>query len=119
MARLVDMLEMRLNPMGAVSKKMFGGVCFMLSGNMVAGTFRDGALFHAGPSFAAEAGKRPEARPMEMNGRIAAGYWIVAEEKLDAGTFDYWLDAALAFNTTLPPKIEDPKKKKVAAKKKA
>lgn len=104
MPRLVDMLETRLNPLGAVSKKMFGGVCFMLSGNMVAGTFRDGALFRAGPGFAAQAAGRPEARPMEMNGRIAAGYWIVPEESLDAMTFDYWLDAALAFNASLPPK---------------
>lgn len=116
MARLVDMLEMRLNPMGANAKKMFGGVCFMLSGNMVAGTFRDGALFRAGPDFAAEAAKRPEARLMEMNGRIAAGYWIVPEEKLDAKTFDYWLDAAIAFNATLPAKIEGAKKKPTSRK---
>lgn len=117
MPNLVDMLEMRLNPMGADAKKMFGGVCFMLSGNMVAGTFRDGALFRAGPGFAADAAKRPEARPMEMNGRIAAGYWTVPEAKLDAKTFDYWLDAAIAFNATLPAKAGGAKKKTATRKK--
>ncbi len=117
MPKLVDMLEMRLNPIGAVSKKMFGGVAFMLSGNMVAGTFRDGVLFRAGPGFAATAAERPEAKPMEMNGRIAAGYWIVPEAEIDSATFDFWLDAALAFNATLPPKAEGVPKKPMARKK--
>lgn len=111
MSRLVALLEARLNPLGAVSKKMFGGVGFMLNGNMVAGTFRDGALFRAGPDFSATAAVRPEARPMTMGERIAAGYWIVSEPALDGNTFDFWLDAALAFNATLPAKQAGEKKK--------
>lgn len=117
MSRLVAMLDARLLPLGAVSKKMFGGVGFMMNGNMTAGTFRDGVLFRAGPDFAAVAVRRPEARPMEMNGRVAAGYWIVSDSALDARTFDFWLDAALAFNAKLPAKAEGAAKKKMARKK--
>lgn len=117
MPRLVAMLETRLFPLGAVSKKMFGGVGFMLNGNMVAGTFRDGALFRAGEGFAATAAKRPEARPMTMGERVAAGYWIVPEPALDEMTFDFWLDAALAFNATLPGKAAGATKSRMAKKK--
>lgn len=116
MSRLVAMLEARLNPLGAMSKAMFGGVGFMLNGNMVAGTFRDGALFRAGDGFAATANTRPEARPMTMGDRVAAGYWIVAEPALDEKTFDFWIDAALAFNATLPAKEAGAAKKKRARK---
>lgn len=110
-------LHLRLDALGAESKKMFGGVGFMLNGNMVAGTFRDGALFRAGDGFTAMAAKRPEARPMTMGERVAAGYWIVPEPALDAATFDFWLDAALAFNATLPAKQAGAAKKKMAKKK--
>ncbi len=114
MSRLVDLLHARLDPLGAVSKSMFGGVGFMLNGNMVAGTFRDGALFRAGPEFADTAARRPEARPMTMGERVAAGYWIVSEPALDNAAFDFWVDAALAFNATLPAKAAGASRRKMA-----
>ncbi len=59
---------------------MFGGLGFMLNGNMVAGTFREGVLFRTGKGFDAIAAARPHARPMDMGGRIAEGYWIVTPD---------------------------------------
>ncbi|MFZ1680555.1 MAG: TfoX/Sxy family protein [Rhizobiaceae bacterium] len=116
MSRAIAMLHSRLDPLGAVAKRMFGGSGFMLNGNMAAGTFRDGVLFRAGPGFSAIASARAEARPMTMGERVAAGYWIVAEPALDAATFDFWLDAALAFNATLPAKEERATRRKMARK---
>jgi TfoX/Sxy family transcriptional regulator of competence genes len=103
MPDMPQLLHQRLDPLGAVSKKMFGGVCFMLHGNMVAGTSKRGMLVRAGKGFGAIAAGRKECRPMEMGGRLMEGYWFV-EEEADAQAFDFWMEAALAFNKTLPPK---------------
>jgi TfoX/Sxy family transcriptional regulator of competence genes len=103
MSNMLERLHERLDPLGAVNKKMFGGVCFMLNGNMVAGTTKLGMLVRAGKEFGAIAAGRKECRPMEMGGRVMQGYWFV-EEGIDDVSFDFWMDAALAQNKTLPPK---------------
>ena len=103
MADMLERLHARLDPLGAVSKKMFGGVCFMLNGNMAAGTFKDGMLVRTGKESGAIAAGRSGCRPMEMGGRVMDGYWFI-EESVDEKGFDFWMDAALAFNRTLPPK---------------
>lgn len=110
MKTLEQRLHDALDPRGAVSKRMFGGLGFMLNGNMVAGTFRNGVLFRTGKGFDAIAAARPHARPMEMGGRIAEGYWIVTPDGLDDEGFSFWLEAALVFNASLPAK--DPTAKK-------
>jgi TfoX/Sxy family transcriptional regulator of competence genes len=103
MPDMLQRLHQRLDPLGAVSKKMFGGVCFMLNGNMVAGTSKRGMLVRTGKEFGAIAAGRKECQPMEMGGRVVEGYWHV-EESLDEDGFEFWMNAALAFNKTLPPK---------------
>jgi TfoX N-terminal domain len=103
MADTLARLHARLDPLGAINKKMFGGVCFMLNGNMTAGTSKRGMLVRAGKQFGAIAAGRRECSPMEMGGRIMDGYWYI-EDGIDAAAFDFWMDAALAFNKSLPPK---------------
>ena len=103
MPDVLERLHARFDPMGAIHKKMFGGVCFMLHGNMVAGTSKHGMLVRAGKDFDAVAERRDDCRAMEMGGKTMAGYWFV-ENGIDDMGFDFWMDAALAFNRTLPPK---------------
>ena len=103
MADTLERLHARFDPMGAVHKKMFGGVCFMLNGNMVAGTSKRGMLVRTGKDFDTVAERRDDCRIMEMGGRTMVGYWFV-EDGMDDEAFDFWINAALAFNKTLPPK---------------
>jgi hypothetical protein len=103
MAEMLARLHERLDPLGAQSKKMFGGVCFMLNGNMVAGTSKRGLLARTGKAFDAIAAGRTDCEIMDMTGRPMAGFWFV-REGIDDAAFDFWMDAALAFNKTLPPK---------------
>ncbi len=111
MSSLEDRLDLRLSPLGAESKKMFGGLCFMLNGNMVAGTFKGELLARVGPDNDKRAASRKGVHPMKMGERTAAGYWMVPEAELKTlKDFDFWIDLALAFNQTLPKK--KPKKKK-------
>ena len=103
MADMLARLHARLDPLGAVNKKMFGGVCFMLNGNMVGGTSKQGLLVRTGKAFDAIAAGRKDCEIMTMTGREMAGFWRV-DEDIDDAAFAFWMDAALAFNRTLPPK---------------
>ena len=101
MADMLDRLQERLVPLGARQVKMFGGTCFMLNGNMLAGTSKRGLLVRVGKDFDAE--DAPPSTVMEMGGKPMAGYRFVGPG-VDDAAFAYWIAAALKFNKTLPPK---------------
>ena len=84
--------------------KMFGGVCFMLNGNMVAGASGRGLLVRVGKDRHTDALKRPGAKPMEMSGRPMEGYIVVDPPPKEGPALKEWLDLAVAFVKTLPPK---------------
>jgi hypothetical protein len=102
MPDMLQRLHDRLDPFGAVSKKMFGGVCFMLNGNMVAGTSKRGLLVRTGKEFSGADG-RDDCEVMDMKGRPMFGYWFV-KDSIGDKAFHFWMEAALAFNHTLPAK---------------
>jgi TfoX/Sxy family transcriptional regulator of competence genes len=108
-AGLVDLLRAALPAKGLSEKKMFGGTGFMLNGNMVAGTFRDGLLVRVGKERHEEALARPGAGPMLMRGRPIDGYVLVDGKSLGAAAVANWARLALAFVRTLPPKSPKPK----------
>jgi TfoX/Sxy family transcriptional regulator of competence genes len=67
---LAERIRAALADVGAVREvRMFGGLCFMLNGNMVAGASKRGLLVRVGKDQHARAVARPGARPMEMSGR--------------------------------------------------
>lgn len=106
---LVDRLRAALPGKGISEKKMFGGTGFMLDGNMVAGTFRGGLLMRVGKERHEEALTRPGAGPMLMRGRPIDGYVLVDGKSLAAAAVASWVQLALAFVRTLPPKSPKPK----------
>jgi TfoX/Sxy family transcriptional regulator of competence genes len=90
---------------GAIREvKMFGGIGFMLNGNMVAAVSTRGLLLRVGKDGQSRALAQPEARPMEMRGRTIEGYVYVDPLALQSSTLKAWLDEASAFVQTLPPK---------------
>jgi TfoX/Sxy family transcriptional regulator of competence genes len=99
-------------------RKMFGGVCFMLDGNMVAGTLRGELLVRVGKEGNDAALARPHTHQMEM-GRPAPGYVMVTAAGTSAdGDLKAWLDKAVAHVATLPPKKKKPAKRKAPAERK-
>ena len=86
-------------------QKMFGGTCFMLSGNMLVGTSKRGLLVRVGKDGHAAAVARPHAAAMKMGGRQMAGYVFVAPAGSATATqLNGWLKLARAHVETLPPK---------------
>jgi TfoX/Sxy family transcriptional regulator of competence genes len=71
---LAERMRVALAGTGAVREvRMFGGLCFMLNGNMVAGTSKRGLLVRVGEEQQSDALSRPGAKPMEMTARPMEG----------------------------------------------
>lgn len=56
-----------------VEKKMFGGLCFMVSGSMGCGITKTAFMVRVGPEHYQEALAQPHARPMDFTGRPLTG----------------------------------------------
>lgn len=94
---------------GVTEQRMMGGMCFMLDGNMIGGAdnTKQGVrrfMFRIGKDNQAKGAAMPGAQPMEMGGRRMGGFFFVEEEGCDDALLKRWLDLALDFVTTLPPK---------------
>lgn len=87
-------------------KKMFGGLCFLLNGNMLCGPTKQGDLMlRIGKDAEADALARPGARPMDFTGRPMRGFVFVEPGALkDDKVLAEWLALATAFVATLPAK---------------
>jgi len=85
-------------------KRMFGGVCFLLRGNMLCGTGKREFMFRVGKDQDAEALKRPGARPMDITGRIMKGFVWVDPAACDAPVLQRWIDLATNYVGKLPAK---------------
>ena len=84
---------------------MFGGICFMLNGNMALGASPRGLLVRVGKDGHAAAMKRPGTRPMIQRGRPMEGYlYVDAEGTKRDGDLKGWIDTAIAHVATLPAK---------------
>ena len=101
---------------GAVREvRMFGGLCFMLNGNMVAGTSKHGLLIRVGKDQQSNALARPGAKPMEMAGRPMEGY-IFVDPPRDEQALRDWVKLAVTFVNTLPPKLAKSKPRRTRTK---
>jgi TfoX/Sxy family transcriptional regulator of competence genes len=84
--------------------KMFGGIGFMLNGNLIAGASSRGLLVRVGKAQQREALAQPGARPMQMKGRTIEGYIYVDPTALDDRAVQAWIRLALPNVLSLPPK---------------
>ncbi len=88
-----------------VEKKMFGGVCFLLRGNMLVGVWQDALILRLGVDEAARALAEPYVRKFDVTGRPMKGWAMVEADGLDTdAALAAWIDRAAAFVETLPPK---------------
>ncbi len=94
---------------GVSEKRMMGGICFLLDGNMIGGADRTKTgerrfLFRVGKENMKEALNRDGARPMEMGGRTMGGFVFVGEQTCTPPVLKDWVSFALRFVSTLPAK---------------
>ena len=89
---------------GIVEKRMFGGYCWMLNGNMLCGVEVGRFMFRVGGELEARALALPGAAPMDITGKPMKGFvWVAADEATSTG-LAFWIDLAAQYVGALPPK---------------
>src|SRR5215208_7284773 len=90
---------------GVTEKAMFGGLAFLLGGNMAVGIASTGELMvRTGPDGADEALAKPHTRPFDMRGRPMKGWILVAPEGFrTARQLGPWVRRGVALARELPP----------------
>jgi TfoX/Sxy family transcriptional regulator of competence genes len=92
-------------------KKMFGGIAFMLNGNMCFGTLKDDLIVRVGPERYKDALALPHARPMDFTGRPIKGFvYVDSKGWSNDATLKKWLDMGIDYASSLPKKATKQKK---------
>jgi TfoX/Sxy family transcriptional regulator of competence genes len=94
---------------GVSEKRMMGGLCVLVHGNMLGGVDRSKAgsdrfMFRVGKDNEAEALGRPGATIVAMGGKRLGGLVFVDAEACDGGVLREWIALALGFVGNLPKK---------------
>ncbi len=94
---------------GISEKRMMGGLCFFLNGNMLGGADRtktgtDRFMFRVGKDNEEEALQRDGAAIVELGGRRMGGLIFVDENLCDDAALKDWVSLARGFVASLPPK---------------
>lgn len=103
---LADDIRMRIGGRADVTEKeMFGGIAFMIGGNMAVGVTGDELMVRVGKDAHDEALSRPGTRLFDMTGRPMKGWIVVSPEGLRTESeLDGWIEEGIAHAESLPPK---------------
>lgn len=103
---LADRIRELLSPRAEVSeRKMFGGIAFMVAGNMACGVLGEDLIVRLGEDEAERALEEDGVRPFDFTGRPMKTTVYVSPERTsdDAGLAE-WVEAGADFAASLPPK---------------
>ncbi len=107
----IDAVTKRWKDIG--KKKMFGGICYLLRGNMCFGIWKDSLIVRMEKEQAAASLRQKNVRPFDITGTAMAGWVMVAEAgwKRAAG-LSKWLETGKEFAAALPEKTGTAKRNK-------
>lgn len=93
------------NRPGLTEKKMFGGVAYMINGNMAVGISGSDLIVRFGADRQAEIAQKPHTHPFDMTGRAMKG-WIMVEAAGYEQEQDLrnWIELGLGYASSLPAK---------------
>lgn len=88
-----------------VEKRMFGGVAFLLHGNMCCGVHKDALMVRLAPEATEAALRKPHTRIFDLTGRPMKGWILVDAEGIKtAAGLKKWIDQGVAYAASLPAK---------------
>jgi TfoX/Sxy family transcriptional regulator of competence genes len=98
--------ELLAGQTGVSEKRMFGGLAFMINGNMaVSASGKGGLLLRVDPAQNAALVSEPHAEPFEMRGRHMSGWLRIDSDALSTDAdFAKWVDVGVEYARSLPPK---------------
>jgi len=89
---------------GIVEKRMFGGVAFLLRGNMLVGVHKDELIVRIAPDDTDEALRNKDVRIFDITGRPMNGWLLIGSSGLGGAKLAKWIERARGFVKTLPSK---------------
>jgi TfoX/Sxy family transcriptional regulator of competence genes len=98
--------ELVLTEPGVTEQRMFGGLAFLIDGNMsVSASGQGGLMLRVDPDETDELLSKPHAQPFEMRGRTMQGWLRVAPEGLGTKReLERWVARGVAYARSLPSK---------------
>jgi TfoX/Sxy family transcriptional regulator of competence genes len=103
--KLAERIRSELNGIPVVEKKMFGGVGFLLNGNLACGVNKNDLIVRVDPEKHIALLKKPHVRPFDMTGRPMKGWLVVEAEGVKTDKqLSRWLKEGVEFASTLPEK---------------
>jgi TfoX/Sxy family transcriptional regulator of competence genes len=100
--RVTELLEKKH---GFNEKKMFGGVCYLLNGNMACGVLNEDLIVRIGPENYEDALKLPHTRKFDLTGKPMKGWVMVSHDGHESDEdLSEWVHRGANFALSLPPK---------------
>ena len=103
--RLAERIRSQLDGIPFVEKNMFGGVGFLLNGNMACGVNKDNLIVRVDPEKQSVLLKKPYAKPFDLTGKPMKGWLIVEADGVKTDRqLSTWVKEGVEFALTLEPK---------------
>jgi len=91
-------------PLETVRKKMFGGTCYLLHGNMLVGVWKEYLIARVGDEAGARALTQPHVVEFDITGHAMRGWIMVEPAGVEGDDLAAWVELAREYVETLPPK---------------
>ena len=103
--KLAERIRSELDGLPCVEKKMFGGLGFLLNGNMACGVNKDNLIVRVDPEKHATLLKKQHAKPFDLTGRPMKGWLVVEADGVKTEKqLSTWVKEGMEFARTLPAK---------------
>lgn len=103
--KLAERIRSQLDDIPSVEKKMFGGVGFLLNGNLACGVNKENLIVRVDPEKHSALLKKPHAKPFDLAGKPMKGWLIVEADGVKTDKqLNAWVKEGVEFALTLPPK---------------
>ena len=103
--KLADRIRSELGEVPIVEKKMFGGVGFLLNGNLACGVNKNDLIVRIDPEKHTALLNKPHVRPFDMTGRPMKGWLVVEADGVKTDKqLSRWIKEGVEFASTLPEK---------------
>ena len=102
LAKRID--ELVKGKKGVTRKEMFGGIAYLLNGNMCVGVHKDELIVRYDPKKTEEITTDKHVRPFDITGRPMKGWSLVNKEGTKGSGLDKWFEFSLSYVKSLPAK---------------
>lgn len=90
---------------GVSEKKMFGGLCFLINGNMAIGLVNDDLMIRVGPNSYEKLLAQPNVRIMDFTRKPLKGFLYIGSKGTDSDKdLRKWMSKGIEFAGSLPVK---------------